>query len=68
MFSEWAVELSNVSVSPKITFSGILKGFASTNLGCSDKVRFYKKPFIAYLTNKTLTFRKIHVILIFPVE
>ena len=67
MFNEWAVELGNVSVSSKTTFSGILKAFVSTNLGCSDKIRFCKKPFIAYLTNKTLTLRKTHVILIFPV-
>ena len=68
MFNGWAVELGNVSVSSETNFSGILKGFVSTNLGCSDKIGFYKKPFSGYLTNKISTLRKIHVILVFLVR
>ena len=58
-YVERAVQLGNISVSSKATFSEILKGLsANLSLILSDKIRSHKKSFASFLTKKVLESQK----------
>ena len=58
-YVERAVQLGNISVSSKATFSEILKGLsANLSMILSDNIRSHKKSFASFLTEKVLKAQK----------